>query len=43
MVGVKNDEVVPVPLKEVAGKLKSVPLDNEVIASARSIGVSFGD
>ncbi len=43
MVGMKNDEVVPVPLNEVAGRLKCVPLDNEVIASARSIGVSFGD
>lgn len=43
MVGVKNDKIVPVPLSEVAGKLKTVPLDNEVIASARSIGVSFGD
>lgn len=43
MVGMRNDEVVPVPLAEVAGKLKCVPPDNEVIASARSIGVSFGD
>ncbi len=43
MVGMHNDCVVPVPLSEVAGKLKCVPLDNEVIASARSIGVSFGD
>lgn len=43
MVGVKNDEIVPVPLSEVAGKLKSVPLDNQVIAAGRSIGVSFGD
>lgn len=43
MVGVRNNEVVPVPLSEVAGKLKTVPLDNEIIASARSIGVSFGD
>ncbi len=43
MVGVHNNEVVPVPLSEVAGKLKCVPPDNEVVASARSIGVSFGD
>lgn len=43
MVGMRNNEVVPVPLSEVAGKLKCVPLNNEVITSARSIGVSFGD
>ncbi|MCD7778323.1 MAG: 6-phosphofructokinase [Clostridiales bacterium] len=43
MVGMKNNEVVPVPLSEVAGKLKCVPLDNQVVASARNIGISFGD
>ncbi|MCD8239156.1 MAG: 6-phosphofructokinase [Clostridiales bacterium] len=43
MVGMKNNDVVPVPLSEVAGKLKSVPMDCPVIASARSIGVSFGN
>lgn len=43
MVGMVNDRVVPVPLGEVAGKLKCVPADNEVVALARSIGVSFGD
>lgn len=43
MVGMCNDTPVPVPLSEVAGKLKTVPIDNDVIRSARSIGVSFGD
>ena len=43
MVGMQNDVIVPVPLSEVAGKLKSVPPDNEVIRTARDIGVSFGD
>lgn len=43
MVGMKNGSIVPVPLAEVAGRLKSVPVDNEVICSARQIGVSFGD
>ncbi len=43
MVGLSGNEVVPVPLSQVAGKLKTVPLNNEVIQCARSIGVSFGD
>lgn len=43
MVAVKNDKMVPVPLGEVAGKLKTVPLDCELIKSAREIGISFGD
>lgn len=43
MVGLQNGKIVPVPLGEVAGKLKSVPPDCEIITSARDIGISFGD
>ncbi len=43
MVGMKNGSIVSVPLEEVAGKLKNVPADNEVILTARHIGISFGD
>lgn len=43
MTGMVNNEIVPVPLKEVAGKLKEVPVDSPVIKSAKSIGISFGD
>jgi len=43
MVALKNDGIVPVPLGEVAGKLKSVPTDCDLIKSARDIGISFGD
>ena len=43
MVGLVNGETVPVPLEEVAGKLKAVPVDCDEILSARAIGVSFGD
>lgn len=43
MVAVKGRNIVPVPLSEVAGKLKYVPADSEVIKSARDLGVSFGD
>ena len=43
MVALDNDKVVAVPLSKIAGKLKSVPKDSEVIASARKMGISFGD
>lgn len=43
MVAVQNDKIVAVPLKEVAGKLKSVPVDSELIATARELGLSMGD
>lgn len=43
MVALIDNEVVPVPLKEVAGKLKSVPPDCEVVKTAKQIGISFGE
>ena len=43
MAGVVNGEIVPVPLEDVAGKLKKVPVDCPEIEAARQIGVSFGD
>ena len=43
MVAVQDDKIVPVPLKDVAGKLKSVPVDCELIQTARELGLSMGD
>lgn len=43
MVAAKGDECVPVPLEEVAGNRKIVPLDHPWIESARMVGTSFGD
>lgn len=43
MVALVNNEVVAVPLKDIAGKLKAVPKDCEVVQTARKMGISFGD
>lgn len=43
MVALRNGECVPVPLEEVAGKRKQVPLDHPLIQAARAIGVCLGD
>lgn len=43
MVALQNEKIVPVPLGEVAGKLKKVPVDCDIIQSAKEIGISFGD
>ncbi len=43
MTALQNGKIVPVPLSEVAGKLKKVPVDCEEIKAAREIGISFGD
>lgn len=43
MVAYINDEIAHVPLAEVAGRLKYVPLDHDLIQVARQTGISFGD
>lgn len=43
MVGVRGEEYVPVPLEEVAGKLKLVPLDHLLVRTARNVGTFLGE
>ena len=43
MVGIINGKVKKVPLGEVAGKLKGVSPDDQLIQHAKLIGFSFGD
>ncbi len=43
MVGYKNREMVRVPLKEVAGKLKMVSPDAAIVKEAKMLGISFGE
>jgi len=43
MVGVHKGSLVKVPLRQVAGGVKKIPLDCPLIGSARSVGTSFGD
>ena len=43
MVSLINNQVVPVPLNQIAGKLKAVPVDSDIIQTARQIGITFGE
>ena len=43
MIAARGEAAVPVPLEEIVGKRKTVPLDHPWIRSARSIGTSLGD
>lgn len=43
MVGIRNREIVKVPLEEVAGKLKMVAPDATIIEEAKMLGIGFGD
>lgn len=43
MVAAHGEETRPVPLDQVAGKLKTVPLDHQWIRCARQVGTCLGD
>lgn len=43
MVALRDGKVVPVPLSEVAGKLKVVTPDDPMIHEGKVLGISFGD
>lgn len=43
LVAARGDGAEPVPLKDVAGKTKTVPLDHPWVASARMLGLCLGD
>ena len=43
MVGVKGDGVCAVPLEDVAGVRKNVPLDHPLIRTARNLAICLGD
>jgi 6-phosphofructokinase 1 len=43
MVANNPPDIVPIPLADVVGKTKTVPLDYDLLKTARAIGVGFGD
>jgi 6-phosphofructokinase 1 len=43
MVANHPPDLVPIPIGEVVGKIKTVPLDYDLLLTARALGVSFGD
>lgn len=43
MACVRNNEIVRVPLEEVAGKLKMIQADSSIVKEAKLIGICFGD
>jgi len=43
MVALQGSSITAIPLSEVAGKLKTISPDNEVLKQARLLGISLGD
>jgi 6-phosphofructokinase 1 len=42
MVALKNGEMASVPLSKVCGKIRTVPVNHELVSAAKKTGVSFG-
>ena len=43
MVAIQNHVITSVPLEDMAGKLKLVPVDSDIIEEARMLGICLGD
>ena len=43
MAALRSTEIVAVPIEEAVGQMKSVPMDSDILRTARSLGISFGD
>lgn len=43
MVALQNSEIVPVRITEAIGRIRTVPVDGDIIHTARALGISFGD
>ena len=43
LVSMQNNKIVGVPLGEIAGKVKNVPLSHPMIEAGRNLGTCFGD
>ena len=43
MVALKSPNIVPVPLERVVGRTRNVPPDSDLLATARSMGISLGE
>lgn len=43
MVALKSPDIITVPMKDALSETKRVPLDGDIVATCRAVGVSFGD
>jgi hypothetical protein len=43
MAALRSTEIIAVPIEEAIGEMKSVSPDSDILQTARSLGISFGD
>ncbi|OGW38492.1 MAG: 6-phosphofructokinase [Nitrospirae bacterium RBG_13_39_12] len=43
MVAFRSSEICEAPIEDAIGRMKTVPMDSDIVQTARSLGISFGD
>ena len=43
LVGIKNGVIAEIPLASIMDKIKPIPLDDQMLAAGRALGICFGD
>ena len=43
MMALQSQKIITVPLEQAISETKFVPLDSDIVLSARDLGISFGD
>lgn len=43
LVALKDNRLTRIPIDSIAGKMKSVPLDSDIVQTARDVGICLGD
>ena len=43
MTALRSPEIVAVPLDRIVGKTRLVPVDGDIVRTAKSVGIAFGD
>ena len=43
MVALRSPEIVAVPIEKIVGRTRNVPIDGDLVRTARNVGISFGD
>jgi 6-phosphofructokinase 1 len=43
MVALKSPDIVAVPLENAVGRIRTVPVNGDVVCTAKNCGIAFGD
>jgi 6-phosphofructokinase 1 len=43
LIGIRDGRVAGIPLSSIIDRVKPIPLDDDMLAAGRSLGICFGD